>query len=395
MENMIISKLAYIAMTVLLSFIAGSFFLLNPLRKNPDKQPILNSFSLFFIFSGLGFLSFILTIENFQLLAVALNNICFLVSFLYLKQALIIRKTKRKISILSDKNALMFLLIIPTINIGLFWYNSEWLLARTAIVIIALWMIVLSTFRYVPLNRKNINFGERVMINTLKMSMFFMSILIVVLLSSNNLYLYLSVLTVTFTLLLASLLGAIQTVLMGDLSSLYKQESITDLTGMYNRRYFVSRSNELIHLSKRKPFTTSVVLLDVDDFKNINDIYGHDVGDEVLKLVSSVIKRCIRESDIAARIGGEEFCLTMPYTDAVVAMAIAERIREALQDEAIVIGSKEIRCKASFGVCEVTPDVEGCTITHALKQADNALYTSKLNGKNRVSVFGFTPAKAM
>lgn len=394
MEDIAITKIAYIAMTSLLAFIAASFFLLNPIRKYPDKKSILNAFSLFFLFSGLGFFTFLISINDFKILSISVNNSCFVISFLYLKQALIIRKTRQQISILNDRKAILFIMAIPVLNSLLYHYDHQWILARTMVTITAITSIVLTSFKYIPLNRRNLTFGEKVMRNTLIMSILFMSFLLLVLFITESLFLYLTSLTVTFTILLSSLLGAIQTLLMADLSNIYKQESITDfLTGMYNRRYFISRSNELVLLSKRKKFPSAMVLLDVDDFKKINDRYGHDAGDQVLKLVSEIIKRNIRESDIAARIGGEEFSLTMPYTDAVMAMAISERIRQALQDESISINDEDVFFKASFGISEIDVNADGCIITHALKRADDALYSAKLNGKNRVSVFGYNQLK--
>lgn len=389
MEDIAIIKLAYIAMTSLLAFIAASFFLLNPIRKYPGRKEILNSFSLFFLLSGLGFLTFVLSVGDFKILTIAINNICFLTSFLLLKQALIIRKVKYTVSILRNKHAIVLIISVPMINSLFYLYNPELMLIRTSVTIVALTTIVISTFKYIPINRKSLTFGEKIIKNTLLMSIVFMLFLLLVLLFNNNMFLYLTALTVTFTILLSSLLGAIQTLLMADLSNIYKQESITDfLTGMYNRRYFISRSNELVQLAKRKMFPFCIVIIDVDNFKKINDKYGHDIGDQVLKVISNIIKNNIRESDIAARIGGEEFSLTMPDTDAIMAMVVSERIRQGFQDESFNINGEEVFFRASFGISEVDLNVDGCVITHALKKADDALYCSKLNGKNRVSVFG-------
>ncbi|MGJ8679716.1 GGDEF domain-containing protein [Paraglaciecola sp.] len=387
MDQIEISKLAYISTTVLLAFISGGFFLLSPLGNFQDKRPILTSFSLFFFLSGMGFLLFIVTLDEIKLITVVLNQAFFILSFCFLKKALVLRKGRKGYRITKDIKSLTYIAVGPLINGSLYLINPDSVGIRTGVSIGILTLIVASTFKYVFINKSQRTFGEKVMKNTLVMSLIFMLILIVVIVLTRDLYIYLTVLTVTFTLLLASLLGAIQTLLLGDLSNLYKQDSITDyLTGLNNRRHFISRTNELIKLAERKPFPCCVILLDIDDFKKVNDAYGHGVGDEVLKYVSETLRSNVRESDVAARIGGEEFCVTLPNTGVEAASELAERIRTELNKNIIWTHPKELKVQASFGISEISIEEEGCVVTNALNQADKALYRSKAQGKNRVSI---------
>jgi diguanylate cyclase (GGDEF)-like protein len=129
---------------------------------------------------------------------------------------------------------------------------------------------------------------------------------------------------------------------------------------------------------KRQKEIFSLVLFDVDYFKQVNDTYGHQVGDEVLIEVAQVALKSVREVDTAARYGGEEFILLLPQTNVVSALDIAERIRTSMQ-ETIKLDGKSVT--ASFGVIEIK---EGISIAQLISLADQALYKAKAAGRNQV-----------
>ncbi len=160
--------------------------------------------------------------------------------------------------------------------------------------------------------------------------------------------------------------------------------AITDpLTGLYNRRYMESHLNSLVEqaVSRKKPLT--VLVLDIDFFKAINDTHGHDAGDDVLREFSVRIKKSIRGIDLACRYGGEEFVVVMPETDLAVATMVAERLRRRIATEPFPIqdGSKSLEVTISVGISALGRDDTSANI---LKRADAALYRAKRDGRNRV-----------
>lgn len=166
------------------------------------------------------------------------------------------------------------------------------------------------------------------------------------------------------------------------LEALYKErelEAYTDtLTGLTNRLAMMNRLKYLHARYKRQKEIFSLVLFDVDYFKQVNDTYGHQVGDEVLIEVAQIALKSVREVDTAARYGGEEFILLLPQTNVVSALDVAERIRTSLQ-EMIKLDGKSVT--ASFGVIEIK---ENMSIEELIKLADEALYEAKAAGRNQV-----------
>ncbi|MEA2986849.1 MAG: two-component system, cell cycle response regulator [Alphaproteobacteria bacterium] len=160
--------------------------------------------------------------------------------------------------------------------------------------------------------------------------------------------------------------------------------AVTDpLTGLHNRRYMESHLGSLLEqaVSRKKPLT--VLVLDIDYFKAINDTHGHDAGDDVLREFSFRIKKSIRGIDLACRYGGEEFVVIMPETDLSVATMVAERLRRRIATEPFPIqnGSRSIEVTISVGISALGKDD---TAANILKRADAALYRAKRDGRNRV-----------
>jgi two-component system cell cycle response regulator len=161
--------------------------------------------------------------------------------------------------------------------------------------------------------------------------------------------------------------------------------AVTDaLTGLYNRRYMESHVGTLVDRSAARGKSLSVLLLDIDYFKAINDGHGHDAGDDVLRDFSDRLRACIRGIDLACRYGGEEFVVVMPDTDIGVATMVAERIRRRVAGDMFPIqrGEKQIEVTISIGIAaRSTPEDTAAMI---LKRADEALYRAKRDGRNRV-----------
>jgi diguanylate cyclase (GGDEF)-like protein/PAS domain S-box-containing protein len=167
------------------------------------------------------------------------------------------------------------------------------------------------------------------------------------------------------------------------LESILKQQAATDpLTGLFNRRTFFEKTELEITRARRynKPF--SFMMFDLDHFKNINDTYGHHVGDKVLQALSEKIKGMLREIDIFGRIGGEEFAATLPETDAAEALQVATRIRQAIAELVVPAESGSVRFTASIGLA--TLEDQDASTEIIMRRADEALYEAKRSGRNRV-----------
>ena len=162
--------------------------------------------------------------------------------------------------------------------------------------------------------------------------------------------------------------------------------AITDaLTGLFNRRYMESHLSTLVEqaASRGKPIT--VLIVDIDFFKSINDGHGHDAGDDVLREFALRIRKSIRNIDLACRYGGEEFVIVMPETDMAVATMVAERLRRRIASEPFTIqqGANSLEVTISIGIAALGPP--GDNAAAILKRADLALYRAKRDGRNRVA----------
>lgn len=154
------------------------------------------------------------------------------------------------------------------------------------------------------------------------------------------------------------------------------------LTGIGNRRYYFDFGEKLFSLAKRDNTLLSLITMDIDNFKNINDKFGHQIGDEILKLVSSNIISELRKSDISARVGGEEFSIVLPNTDLDKAISIAEKIRIKIKNIAYKHQNSEVFVTGSFGVSQIITNDN--YLDDIFARADKALYKAKSSGKNRV-----------
>lgn len=155
-----------------------------------------------------------------------------------------------------------------------------------------------------------------------------------------------------------------------------------DLTGEFSRSYFMNKSEEVIKIMKRYQRPATMMMLDLDHFKNINDNFGHHAGDIALIAFTRACRQEIRDSDVLGRLGGEEFGLMLPETTLENAQQLAERIRKATADIRIPQDGQIITITVSIGVVELRADDQ--SLTSILRRADRAMYQAKQNGRNQV-----------
>jgi len=159
--------------------------------------------------------------------------------------------------------------------------------------------------------------------------------------------------------------------------------AITDpLTNLYNRRYMESHLSTLVQRAADRGKEISLLIIDIDFFKSVNDTHGHDVGDDVLREFGDRLARNVRGIDLACRFGGEEFVVVMPDTDVAFANTVAERLRKEIADQPFKVGSGALDITASIGVTSLQGPQE--SVDEFLKRADQALYRAKREGRNRV-----------
>lgn len=168
------------------------------------------------------------------------------------------------------------------------------------------------------------------------------------------------------------------------LLSTQKELTTDHLTGSYNRKFFEEMAKTFFEYFQNNSTPVSMIIVDIDFFKKINDSYGHDIGDFVLKECSALLRKVFnREDDVVARIGGEEFVILLPSFDSNAALVKAEECMAQIRKEVFVHGALEIRFTASMGISQL---MAGEGISEWFKRADQALYESKNSGRNRVTI---------
>jgi diguanylate cyclase (GGDEF)-like protein/PAS domain S-box-containing protein len=164
-----------------------------------------------------------------------------------------------------------------------------------------------------------------------------------------------------------------------------EQLAMTDyLTSLYNRRYFMQRGAEEFKRARRNTQPLSLLMLDIDEFKKVNDLYGHEAGDMALQQVAAVLKSGLREVDILGRLGGEEFAVLLPNTLLEDAFLLAERVRQIMESTLFAMPGEALMINITICIGVADFAIGMSSIDDVLRNADAALYRAKYNGRNRV-----------
>ncbi|WP_303850122.1 diguanylate cyclase [Seleniivibrio woodruffii] len=169
--------------------------------------------------------------------------------------------------------------------------------------------------------------------------------------------------------------------LQGAYETIEKLALTDSLTGLANRRSIMNQLAVEVSRCDRNGGFFSLIMCDIDFFKRVNDTYGHDTGDYVLRNVADVMRANLRQQDIVSRWGGEEFLIMLPLTELEKAVSVAEKLREAIKSTEMSFAGENFRVTMTFGVSGYD---KGMGIEHSIKKADDALYTGKQTGRNKV-----------
>lgn len=167
-------------------------------------------------------------------------------------------------------------------------------------------------------------------------------------------------------------------------AQLQRQASTDPLTGLFNRRHVFAQIENELNRYRRYGEAFSVILIDADHFKRVNDRFGHGAGDATLCRIADVCRRSVRETDVTGRFGGEEFIVLLPHTDGRAAAVVAERIRKTMHRTDVEAHPDAVAVTLSLGVAEVGPGSD--SFDALLKEADTALYAAKDAGRDRVAL---------
>jgi len=181
-----------------------------------------------------------------------------------------------------------------------------------------------------------------------------------------------------------------QRMLRSTLKSLAEASNRDGLTGIHNRRYLEELLNKEFSRAQRYGSMMSLIMLDIDHFKRVNDVHGHLTGDEVLRNTVKRLRACLRDVDTFARYGGEEFAVVLPETPLEGALIVAERLCHAMGFNPITFGDLELPVTISLGVSQWVPGIP--RYEELIRRADTALYQSKAGGRNRVTFYHEEPA---
>lgn len=189
----------------------------------------------------------------------------------------------------------------------------------------------------------------------------------------------------TRTVLLRRQLSESNAILKAQQQELVTLAERDPLTGLYNRRQFMRMAELELVRADRMPRGTSLLMVDLDFFKKVNDQHGHPAGDSVLQQVAGILLSSVRASDLVGRMGGEEFIVLLPYTTPDQAVVVAEKLRHALRAHPLKIETLELPVTASFGVTGIT-ETQKAPLQVLYAAADSALYNAKHGGRDRVEM---------
>jgi len=368
---------------VILFHIAASifFYIFSKLSLGIDYRVQLN-IAAFFALSCLAVVFFSFQSIADKPIGIFISNASWFLSFLMLYCAMYLRKHGELPSNILKIAMFLLIVCVLVLKIGVFYYWFPSLLARELVFNLFACGFLFAIARQISIQGTHVTFGEAIAKVCIGLCMLIFVIGLTDLMVFDDLNQYVLTTLISQNLSAFILAGGLITLTLADLANKYYRSSIYDeLTGVFNRRFFYEAIKSQISGSQRYKHSCSVILCDIDHFKRINDRYGHDAGDKMLVAFSALLQKQIRQSDVFARLGGEEFVFFLPETNAEAVFEIALRLQQCVRELVLDYSGMELRITASFGVSTL---LEGQTVDELIKNADDALYRAKEGGRNLV-----------
>lgn len=365
-----------ILLTILITFTCGLFIWFATPRDDIRHVLQIRYFSHFFFFTSFTWSFIFIRSGSWEQWNIFSTHLTFLLSLLFLMNGFRIRANQKAISMLwLSALSVLFALVQSTI---LSDEQGDFLL-RLAMTYISWFVISYYVYRSLTLERNSM--GK----TAATISVFFSVITLIVgavLIHFGWLVRY-EYAVFSYCIFYITLFGSISSLMLSDEVAKHQNDAETDpLTGLKNRRFFLERGGKLLNSGRRTDFPMSIILCDIDHFKQINDTYGHSTGDIAIKKSTKILSDNVRDHDLLARFGGEEFIALLPQTDLQAAMDVAERMRKRIEDKEIFVPNSSFRLTSSFGVVEMI----GIDLEANIARADRALYMAKSRGRNRVEI---------
>ncbi|GGA75492.1 hypothetical protein GCM10011369_16690 [Neiella marina] len=372
-----------VALNVVLGILGAVYMYFGTPRVNGSSSKSVSCFAICFLmiaatFSMLGVRPYI-----GYLTSVILVHLGLVVFMFALIAGLLLRQGKSISTVLCDWRVIVAVVSYLFIQIYLLTYLYDRIDIRNIFVFVFNTTVYGCCLRLTCRVEERRSSGELLMNNSLYLCLFCGLLLAVMSLTpiAEDVASFIVVNTFIFAVSIFALFGGLHAMLFDDQAELYREASITDpLTQIYNRRYFYDRVKAVVSQANRHDYKISLLICDIDNFKSVNDDYGHDAGDKVLVAFANMLEREKRNEDILARFGGEEFVMLLPNTELAGAIELAERLRQSTEKLLVTAAGGDIHITASFGVTFCNPP----TVDDSITKADTALYLAKKQGRNQV-----------
>jgi diguanylate cyclase (GGDEF)-like protein len=383
-EHQIIALMSYMIMLLVISLIAASLFLYLPKPSKHYDLICLRYFCGYFWVSGLSYAVFILAgAELLPLTAATFLNNGLGIAAPYFLYAGLSWHNKIEIHLHQNQLVVFHILLASTFITLISVYVEDSEILVELLFFPNLFIAFYVAYRALLKNTsKKYSPGTKLFKRTFQFSFLSMAIMMSVIIFTGNFFIYISGIMIMQSIMTVGFLSAVYFSFLYRMIDKFKASSMTDpLTQLYNRRYFLTQANTIIRSTKRENSAISLIMCDLDYFKNINDTYGHHAGDAALVAFANMLKETLRDHDTIARIGGEEFIILLPNTGIELVMQICERIRQNTEALEIKVATNTVKLTASFGICQIDSNLP---IESNIQLADQSLYQAKSNGRNRV-----------
>ncbi|WP_448568266.1 GGDEF domain-containing protein [Thalassotalea ganghwensis] len=385
MDPKLISGFAYLFVATMTGVIATLYFSFSPLKFDYNQRTTIRYFSLLFLSYSCFYVVYATRPFIDADLSVLLANFFFTLAMHCLRYGLMWRVGRTHKHIYQDMAFWVNLGVIIVINYILLFKLSDSLSSRQMVSSWNLFLVYIAASRFIVDKIDNPSKGEKIFRTTVWVLMPFPLIVLIPSVFYHDPFINASLVLVWLTLQTIALFGGLTFLLLSDVIDMHYRNSVTDpLTKLFNRRHFMAQASAMISSAHRHAFPMSVILCDIDHFKQVNDSYGHNIGDKVIVKFANILKNQAREEDVVARFGGEEFIILLPQTNADGAKALATRMCEATRKLVINCPQGEFQFTASFGVATFDSTIN---IEENIKNADEALYLAKESGRNQVVVY--------